>query len=326
MPIVSVIVPIYNVQEYLIGCLESISNQTIKDIEIICVNDGSTDESGSLLETFALKDNRIRVVHQKNKGPGSARNVGLDMAKGEYIAFCDSDDYWHPCFLEKLLPLFNQYNADVVGAKLIHTCEKHKLQFKDLSLFKPKIFVSETPMVDFLRITKIPTGIHMKVYKRAVIDKLRFVPHNHYDDVAFTTLLMLQIRKIIITNYPLYFYYDNPDSIMRTSFTLNKVESYVKLIRHISIEIKQKESQYFNLIRKNLLNKRFKMMVNQAIKKQSNINSRIILFDSIQKHVKELYAEGLISYEGLKPKHRLALYCLLNCKTSNLARIVMTIF
>ena len=326
MPIVSVIVPIYNVQEYLIGCLESISNQTIKDIEIICVNDGSTDESGSLLETFALKDNRIRVVHQKNKGPGSARNVGLDMAKGEYIAFCDSDDYWHPCFLEKLLPLFNQYNADVVGAKLIHTSEKYKLQFKDLSFFKSKIFVSETPMVDFLRITKIPTGIHMKVYKRTVIDKLRFVPHNHYDDVAFTTLLMLQIRKIIITNYPLYFYYDNPDSIMRTSFTLNKVESYVKLIRHISSEIKQKEPQYFNLIRKNLLNKRFKMMVNQAIKKQSNINSRIILFDSIQKHVKELYAEGLISYEGLKPKHRLALYCLLNCKTSNLARIVMTIF
>lgn len=326
MPIVSIIIPIYNVQEYLIGCLQSVCNQTFKDVEIICVDDGSTDESGSLLESYAQQDKRIRIVHQKNKGSSSARNIGLDLARGKYIAFCDSDDYWHPCFLEYLLPFFDKCDADVVTCKLIHTCKKYSSDFKNLSQFKPSVFVSETPMIDFLRISKIQTGVHIKIYRKEALGQLRFVEGICYDDVPFTTMLMLQIKKIVVTNYPMYFYYDNPNSIMRTSFTLDKVESYVKLIRHISTEIKQKAPQYFNDIRKNILNKRFKMMVNQAIRKQTNINSRIILFDSIQKYVKELYDEGLISYAGLKPQHRIALYCLLKCKTSHLARIIMTIF
>ena len=83
MPIVSIIIPIYNVQEYLIGCLQSVCNQTFKDVEIICVDDGSTDESGSLLESYAQQDKRIRIVHQKNKGSSSARNIGLDLARGK---------------------------------------------------------------------------------------------------------------------------------------------------------------------------------------------------------------------------------------------------
>ena len=101
-PLISVIVPIYNVEEYLSGCLESILSQNFSDFEIICIDDGSTDESGSILEMYASKDSRIRTVHQENKGLSSARNVGLDMARGEYIAFCDSDDYYHPDFLKKL--------------------------------------------------------------------------------------------------------------------------------------------------------------------------------------------------------------------------------
>ena len=91
---ISVIIPVYNVEKYLSECLDSIVNQTLKEIEIICVNDGSTDNSLSILKEYAFKDNRIKIINKENEGQGYARKVGLDSATGKYILFCDSDDYY----------------------------------------------------------------------------------------------------------------------------------------------------------------------------------------------------------------------------------------
>jgi glycosyltransferase involved in cell wall biosynthesis len=113
MPKVSIIIPVYNVEKYLAECLDSVIGQTLRDIEIICVDDGSTDRSPEILDEYAKKDSRIIVTHQKNAGPGPARNVGLDLAKSEYIAFLDSDDVMKTTLCEKTVQVADRENADM---------------------------------------------------------------------------------------------------------------------------------------------------------------------------------------------------------------------
>ena len=114
MPLVSVIIPVYNVEEYLRQCLDSVREQTLSDIEIICVNDSSTDGSLSILEEYAKKDPRIQVVTQPNGGAGAARNKGLSMAAGKYLSFLDSDDFFEPDMLELAYKKAEEDKADFV--------------------------------------------------------------------------------------------------------------------------------------------------------------------------------------------------------------------
>ncbi len=115
MKTISVIIPVYNTEKELPKCLKSICDQTYKDLEIICIDDGSTDGSSQVLDEFSMKDNRIKVVHQKNGGESNARNTGLKMASGEYIAFCDCDDWIDTDMYEILARELNCENIDMVG-------------------------------------------------------------------------------------------------------------------------------------------------------------------------------------------------------------------
>ena len=112
-PKISIIVPIYNVEKYLPKCIDSIINQTLENIEIILVNDGSTDSCAEIIESYANKDNRIKVIHKKNGGQSSARNMGLDIAKGEYIGFVDSDDWLHYDMYENMYKSIKKVNSDL---------------------------------------------------------------------------------------------------------------------------------------------------------------------------------------------------------------------
>ncbi|MBR3628081.1 MAG: glycosyltransferase family 2 protein [Elusimicrobia bacterium] len=114
MPKISVIVPTYNVEKYLSQCLDSILNQTFKDFECICINDGSTDNSLSILQKYASKDNRIKIINQENKGLSGARNAALKIVTGKYITFVDSDDFVSSDYLEKLINLAEKENSDIV--------------------------------------------------------------------------------------------------------------------------------------------------------------------------------------------------------------------
>ena len=114
MPKISVIIPVYNAEQYLRKCLDSVVSQTFRDIEIICVDDGSTDGSGAILDEYAAKDNRIVVIHQANAGVAAARNTGLKSAQGEYLAFLDSDDAYNPQLCELAYNRACQSGADIV--------------------------------------------------------------------------------------------------------------------------------------------------------------------------------------------------------------------
>ena len=117
---VSIILPIYNVEKYLSACLDSVCNQTHKDLEIILVNDGSPDTSGYIADQYSQRDSRIKVLHKKNEGVSVARNLGIDNATGEYVCFCDSDDLLMPDYVEYLLGMVNSTKADIAVTNRFH--------------------------------------------------------------------------------------------------------------------------------------------------------------------------------------------------------------
>ena len=326
MPKISVIVPVYNVAEYVKGCLESVIAQTEKDIEIICVDDGSTDLSRQIIDEMARQDKRIKVIHQKNQGVSVARNTGLDYATGEFISFCDSDDYFHPEFYEKCVKIINETNAEVVCGGIVPTRRKYPIAFQPLNDRKLHLTIVDQPFETYLTKSLIATNVNRHLYRRSAIGALRFVPGVRLmEDMLFITFLMQKVRKVAVTDYPIYYYYSNPHSVMRTSFTPDKVKNYIWVIRYLNERIQKENPACREAVRRYILNRRFKMMVNQAVRKQKNIEKRKVLFDLIQSETQKLYRENIISYDGLKLHHRVVLFLLLKMKTSVPARLWMTL-
>ena len=126
---VSVIIPVYNVQDFLAKCIESVINQTINDIQIILVDDGATDNSGQICDEYAKKDKRITVIHKQNQGLGFARNTGLDVANGDYIFFLDSDDWILPYSIKELYEIAKQNNADIVCYNFFKVYDRNQNEF-----------------------------------------------------------------------------------------------------------------------------------------------------------------------------------------------------
>ena len=125
MPVLSIIVPVYNVEQYLGKCLDSIKNQSFKDFEAILIDDGSTDGSGAICDEYAARDNRFKVIHQENKGVSNARNVGLELAIGQYFGLIDADDQIEPDMYENMISTAKEYMADIV------TCDYRQINGND---------------------------------------------------------------------------------------------------------------------------------------------------------------------------------------------------
>ena len=162
-PKVSVIVPVYNVEKYLENCLETLISQTLKDIEIICINDGSKDSSPDILKKYALNDERIKIIDKHNEGLSAARNDGLNVATGEYIGYVDSDDWVDLNFYEKLYNAAKKHNAEVACGNIIrcgNRITKYKVKFEKEELI--------TDNVEKLKVTKVPKYNYVwnKIYKR----------------------------------------------------------------------------------------------------------------------------------------------------------------
>lgn len=217
---ISIILPIYNMQDYVAECLESVINQTYKDIEIICVNDFSMDNSMTIVKTYAERDNRIKIVNNdRNRGLGGARNAGLDIAKGEYIMFCDTDDKVEPDFVEELYININKYNSDMAfcDVKLLNSdgsitwCKP----FHDMNICNYETF---SPKENFEHFTNIWPSAWNKIYKKSIIDKnnLRYHENILYEDHTFYYEYLLNCEKVSHLNKPLYIYrHHRNDSIMK---------------------------------------------------------------------------------------------------------------
>lgn len=197
---VSVIIPVYNVEDYLEECLDSIINQTLKDIEIICINDGSTDDSLNILESYAKKDNRIIIFNQENFGLSVARNNGIKLSQGEYVYFIDSDDYLELNTLEELYKMSTSMNLDLLIFKLINfddeIREKYTSDYYEMSFLKPfesKIFNYKDLGKELLRMAVPIPG---KFFKRDLIFSMKFPEGLIFEDNLFFTEVMLKAKKV----------------------------------------------------------------------------------------------------------------------------------
>lgn len=219
-PFVSIIIPIYNNEKYLEKCLDSLINQTLSNIEIICVNDGSTDSSLSIVENYAKRDKRIIPITKKNQGQSVARNTGIEIAKGEYIGFLDSDDWADTKMFEELYEQAKNLEADITMCSITtfdETTGEYSTTdpYMTLDLF-PKSFenriFSHNETFDFIfRICVTPWN---KIYKTDFLKKnnLKFVQKLNYEDNVFSLATMLNTDKICVIKKPLVFYRKNSET------------------------------------------------------------------------------------------------------------------
>lgn len=212
MPKISVIVPVYNVEEYLDVCLDTIIMQTFKDFEVICVDDGTQDSSGEILDKYALFDKRIKVIHQENKGLSGARNTGVEAANGEYIMFVDSDDYISPLMLENLYKNVKQNKSDFVFCNLCivrsDTFQTEVWDFLDKEKFFANVhgtYFCEEDMPPELYFN-FHVCAYAKLYRHDFIKDFKFPQGLIFEDMPYFAQCYLNAKRISFDFNPYYFY------------------------------------------------------------------------------------------------------------------------
>ncbi len=222
---ISVIVPVYNVEEYLEECLDSIQKQTYIDIEVILVNDGSTDRSKEICERYCRKDSRFKLVNQENKGLSGARNRGMLESKGEFISFVDSDDVLKEDMLEQLMKQMTSEDIDIV--ECWHTNDRYELELstpKDAEI----IFQGngQEALVSLCKDNIVRLNTWAKLYRREEILKFPFLEGLFYEDVYAGIGILKHIRKMVKINYIGYYYRVRQGSIMNREFNVKNLDLF----------------------------------------------------------------------------------------------------
>ncbi|PSL40700.1 glycosyltransferase involved in cell wall biosynthesis [Planomicrobium soli] len=234
--LISIIIPVYNVELYFKKCIESIINQTYKNLEIILINDGSTDDSGLLCNYYAEKDKRIKVIHKKNGGQSSARNAGLDIASGSYIGFIDSDDYIEADMYELLHSKIIASDSDIA------ICNSWKVR-NDLNTKWPSLTMKEC-ILDSKEAMKLTLeGKYLvvspcnKLYKSHIFNKLRFEEGKIFEDFSIIPEIFLRSNQIIYTPEFKYFYNIRNDSTMGNVYKKPSID-IIKASKHVIDHLK----------------------------------------------------------------------------------------
>lgn len=218
--LISIIVPVYNTMKYLVRCVESILNQTYKELQIILVDDGSTDGSGALCDDYAAKDKRIFVIHKENGGLSSARNAGLDVAAGKYIGFVDSDDYIEADMYEKMLHEIERHSADMCICSSYDEEENGK---KDISITEHSeiILNSEQALERLNPFYDFGMAVWSKLCRTEFFHDIRFPIGKTCEDYYVTPLLFDKCKAIVYLPLPLYHYIQREGSITKNSKSFN---------------------------------------------------------------------------------------------------------
>lgn len=228
--LVSVIVPVFNVESYLAEALDSVICQTYTNLEIIVIDDGSTDGSGRICDEYAGKDRRIRVIHQENRGLSAARNAGLDVMKGETVSFLDSDDAYYPEFIETMMTAMIRENAEIVTCKNSIQRTTGKMtgsrDEKIYPLIQPGVY-DRAETLRALADEQINHSVWNKLYRKELWSGIRFPEGSVYEDIAITYRLIDRSRKICVLDLPLYMYRKRPGSISNVKSAKNISDYFV---------------------------------------------------------------------------------------------------
>lgn len=250
---ISIIVPIYNVEQYLDKCVESLVNQTYKNLEIILVDDGTKDKSGEMADLWSIKDDRIKVIHKKNGGLSDARNAGIKIATGEYIAFVDSDDWTNYKMYEILISNLEKYNADISVCAVKKVYEEDVVNEKQVVNKDICVFTAEEALENLIDEGILKQTVWNKLYKREVIDGIYFEFGKIHEDEFWTYQIFGKCEKIVYTYEQLYYYLQRSGSIMDKPFSMSRLDALEARNNRLNyiekkfpkLEIKAKKSLFF---------------------------------------------------------------------------------
>lgn len=232
-PLISVIVPVYNVEAYLEKCVESICRQTYQNLEILLIDDCSTDQSGELIDQLAKKDDRIQVFHKEsNSGVSDTRNVGLSLAKGDFIGFVDSDDWIEPDMYEKLLHAALSLDAEVSCCEFRYVIDGHAPRPE--SSGQVRVF-SGAEMFEEMKTGKnslmVTPAVFNKLYRRDLLGEIRFGSYPRYEDADFNRMVMERMKKGVMIGCNLYHYVQRKGSLMHRESTAADVRTFIETMR-----------------------------------------------------------------------------------------------
>jgi glycosyltransferase involved in cell wall biosynthesis len=222
-PKVTVIVPAFNAELFISRCIKSIINQTLQELEIILINDGSTDKTQSIVNDLALTDNRIKVIHQQNAGPGKARNAGLDIARGEFVGFVDSDDFIDSDMFRVMFETARYHNADVVQCGF----ERLNNEGSSIGSFATEntIIIGEYNCVEQYSLQRsINNYLHCKLIRRAVIKTVRFPNLFFSEDAYFLIQAFVLCKKAVLIKDIFYKYIQHDKALTQSPFNVKKMD------------------------------------------------------------------------------------------------------
>lgn len=291
--LVSIIVPVYNTEKYLDECIQSILDQTYSNFELLLINDGSSDRSGEICDKYALKDERIKVFHQKNEGVSTARNLGLDHATGEWITFVDSDDYIGQDYISEFVKLEREENIIYLNTTKIINGNKTNIFSIKNSSYTIKNFVNK------YMITSLGY-VHSKFFKRKPIHehKIRFDNNLSFaEDCLFILELLKFSDSIFLSDINKYYYRDTPGSLVK------KIYSYEKEL-YLLKQAKAKIQEIFECHKLNiqtfLLEKELQNFMHRVIRSNSFINDKEVRILNLKNIFREFKDEMLYIYKESK--------------------------
>lgn len=264
--LVSIVVPVYNVEKYLNRCLDSISLQTYKNIEIILVDDGTQDNSGAICDTWSDKDPRVTVIHQKNGGLSNARNSGIAKANGEYLVFVDSDDIVAHNMVERLVILLEGEHADIAICGVYHIFDESRISF-DTEEASVKVFDRRSAIKELWYQKSFLPSAWGKIYKRQLFDTSRFTEGILFEDIDLMHELFWKSRKIVYAELPLYGYVHRENSITTAKFSKKDCD-ILQIAEKLLIFAKENDSELIPAAQAYMVTAAFRLFLNAPHKKE----------------------------------------------------------
>ncbi len=233
--LITIIIPVYKVEEYLERCIESIINQTYNNLEIILVDDGSPDNCGKICDEYQTKDKRIKVIHKENGGVSAARNDGIEASSGQYIAFIDSDDYINKEYIEGLYSNLKKNDCDISICSYNETNE-YTYSIQETIESEAHVYNSEQIMEKLLYQREIYTSVWCKLFKRELFENVVFpIESNIGEDLATVYKLIAKSKKIVYSNAKNYYYFQRDNSLIKSQFKIQRMNCIKYIYEMIDI-------------------------------------------------------------------------------------------
>lgn len=297
-PLISVIVPVYNVEDYLDRCVESIVNQTYKNLEIILVDDGSPDNCPQICDDWAKKDSRIIVIHMKNGGQASARNEGLRIATGELIGFVDSDDYIDKTMYELMYECLRENNSDIVECTKMDFDDNQKFDYVGSN--QVLVFNRKEAIEDFLKETHLKCTVWNMLCKAEIAKCIMFDDGKTHEDILWPYRVYMKADRIVYLDKALYYYYQRPGSTMNKAYSEKRFDGLDALEQRAKL-VKLDYPEYYSLATRSYLGAckyQYQYLCRQPNSKELENYKRIIYSRFISGDKKALY-------DGLSIKYKL---------------------